>query len=476
MKKRELNNKGQLTFFIFGKIFSKAKYLILPTNAQLSDCPTPNRRRLTRKSQLTFFILIGFIILFVMGFLFYINKQVTGYKTKKETQLSQDATFDIIPIKSYVDTCLKKTADDGMKLLGEQGGFIYEAQGGIKNQPQLIQGTDFVGLKQINKDEINVSYGIVMNITSCDVPGIICREVEEDFDSGLSKGAYPWMSFPDPSERNCSSRIGCFGFNYLPTLGSERFSMYNQLRVFINNTIENCTDFSYFKQEGFSIEKNGTIEVEVNTTNETVVVVLKYPLIIIDPTSKKSTKLENFYYDTKIRLKTLYELSYEIVDKDIKNESFNVSNFNIPLEMSLTIWKNLNHPDLEYINPLNDNIVRIEDDFSNIPFVFQFARQNRPPILNHTISPIQVSDGYVLTEKYFENVTVYDPDDIDNTVKYYTGLTIGFTPDTTFNYSVNFMDGDFIIRICVSDLHSAQPCKLGQDLSSDWQEVQFEVI
>ena len=40
------------------------------------------KTKMGRKSQLTFFILIGFMIVIVMSFVFYVGKQSTTYKTK----------------------------------------------------------------------------------------------------------------------------------------------------------------------------------------------------------------------------------------------------------------------------------------------------------------------------------------------------------------------------------------------------------
>ncbi|TKJ17389.1 hypothetical protein CEE44_02540 [Candidatus Woesearchaeota archaeon B3_Woes] len=448
------------------------------------------KEKFSKKGQLTFFMLIGFVFLIVMGLVFYAGKQTTGHKTRKEALVHQETTFDIASIRSYVTACLGKVAKDGMKLLGNQGGVIYDYQGGI----DIPRPANF-SLTLVQGDtKLNVSYGLKRSSSesyNClGGSGITCKNnISEVLVGNFKGGEYPWMGFPKPSERNCTLKKGCFGdMTYLPELDGGG-SMYNQLKVYINNTFENCIDLSIFEDEGFKIELNGTLSVSVNTTEETIITIINYPLNIVDPTTKKQIRVDEFYYDTKVRLKKLHEIANTLLDFDKNNESYDVTIDSLGLidgNMILTILRHGQGGN--EISPFEDNIIKIEDNFSNTPFIFQFARQNRYPVLENITSPKTIGVGEVLNETYFSDmVNVTDPDEKSITV-YYTSLDLGLARNTSFSKTIisqycesyppvgNGIGGSFTVEICVSDNHySPYSCVPGFDKSRDWQYIDFTI-
>lgn len=444
----------------------------------------------SKKSQLTFFMLIGFVFLIIMGLVFYLGKQTTEQKTRKEALVHQETTFDIASIRSYITACLGKVAKDGMKLLGEQGGIIYEEQGGIDAGDRPV---NYSLILTQGDDEFNVSYGL-KRVSSSDYPcggsSITClNNISEVLVGDFKGGNYPWMGFPEPNTRNCTQEKGCFGdIGYLPNLDGGG-SMYDQLKVYINNTFEDCIDLSIFEDEGFKIVLNGTLSVRVNTTNETTITDINYPLNIVDPTTKKQIRVEEFYYDTKVRLKRLHEIANTLLDFDRNNESYDVTMGSLSLldsNMALTILRHGQGGN--EISPFEDNIIKIEDNISNGIFTFQFARQNRYPTLENITSPKEIAVNTVLNETYFSDiVNVTDPDEESVTV-YYTSLDLGLARNTSFSKTLipqlcqaypptgNGIDGSFTIEICVSDGHySPYSCVPGFDKSRDWQYIDFTI-
>ena len=70
-----------------------------------------------KKAQITFIIIIGIVLLIAAALLFY----VSNYLSKNaRTPLA----FDKASIENYVNACIKKTGEDGLNLLGKQGGLI----------------------------------------------------------------------------------------------------------------------------------------------------------------------------------------------------------------------------------------------------------------------------------------------------------------------------------------------------------------
>jgi hypothetical protein len=366
-------------------------------------------------------------------------------------------------------------------------------------------GVDYVMLDETDARNIrrvyNVSYGLRFKLTdlgeeyyTCELPlsqKFYCNNSLTIFNENAFSGrVYPYINYPQTAQDCLSTSPGCFGKNYIPLIDQGK-SMYKQLEYYINQTLDTCLDFSVFR--GFNITKNGTLNIKVNTTNQTVIAVLKYPLIITDPTTKKQTKLEYFYYDTKIRLKLLHEIVRKMVDNDKTNEQFDVRTSGL-LDTSHMNLQILKHDNIKTIIQNDwDNVVRIEDNFSSPTFMFQFARMNRPPVLANLISPRLIRKDDVLNESNLSDGIDYDPDD-ESIQRFYSSdkfelqlLMPHNLPVSTF--SIDNVDelcdavlgiNNFTIRVCVSDSHNqyANPCSTYYtpfDVSSDWQDITFVI-
>ncbi|MCK4521629.1 MAG: hypothetical protein KAU20_03570 [Nanoarchaeota archaeon] len=332
-------------------------------------------------------------------------KGLAGKTTRKEAEEMQELPLEIMEIKNYVSACLSKTSSEGISLLGKQGGKIWKNQGGIYSLSKLTPGKTYMEFIEGSAGH-NISYGLnnnEFNLTCNLTQARICKKDPPD---------YPWIGFPD-NQPQCTDAYsyGCFGAITLPSLyGKEQ--MYEQIAAYVNNTIEDCMNFSVFEEKGFEINKAEEMKVNVTTTDETVIVVLEYPLEIIDPTSKKLIRLKYFYYDTLVRLEKLHTIARAIINKDIKDVSFDISlatSITFPglIDDNISINVIRDGGNVE-INPYNDDsVVRIRDGFSRIstpPYVFQFARQNRVPALEYIGS---------MTEEQCNNktFTAYDPDE-----------------------------------------------------------------
>jgi hypothetical protein len=201
------------------------------------------------------------------------------------------------------------------------------------------------------------------------------------------------------------------------------------------------------------------------------------------------TRVDTFYYDTKIRLKTIHRIVDTIVTNDRNDESFDINSpdlTSIPwfdsVNMTVEILR-FEDPIDKKVYPPKDNIVRITDNKSNPsnPFIFQFARMNRPPIVGETGSPRTVSLLDTLTQDDFNDIEVYDPDE-EIITKYFYSDEIPFVgskinPGTYFSYEVTALaiGCSFKIVICVSDGHGqGVPCGISDD-SKDWQEIEFNI-
>ncbi|MBI2558740.1 hypothetical protein HYW20_05435 [Candidatus Woesearchaeota archaeon] len=77
------------------------------------------------KAQISLFLILGLILLFVgwIGFYFVTSfKEVKSSETEKVSELPLSA----VSIKNYIDVCVKKVAEEGVYFIGLQGGY-YDA-------------------------------------------------------------------------------------------------------------------------------------------------------------------------------------------------------------------------------------------------------------------------------------------------------------------------------------------------------------
>jgi len=330
----------------------------------------------------------------------------------------------------------------------------------------------------INDEEYKVPYGIQMheNGFTCGKPTKVrcldpnASEYQDEAREGYNP--YPWADFGKdglgPMDRWCDTSA-CFGSSIFFELSLSE--MYFQIEKHIMNKMDECLDFSGFEEKGFVIRNDpATMQVEVNTFNQTVIAVMDYPFEIIDPTGQKTIELEHFYSDTQVRLQQLYTLSKYLVLQDINDPYFNITRDSSGISPNIQVKVIRNSDANVELLPAEDNVVQIRDISSEIPFTFQFARKNRPPVLGYIED---ISKNGMLSNTYLEtnNLLKYaDPDEDEVIVKYYTG-----SPDSSkIDFRLNTCDKTF--TVCISDDKTVHlPCNIA-DYSRDWQLVNYNCL
>ena len=81
---------------------------------------------LNKKAQVTVFIIIGILILFVTGMIFFLTKYTIQEQiTEEGAPVIASVPTAFQPIQSFTENCLSSSAKRGLLILGEQGGHIY---------------------------------------------------------------------------------------------------------------------------------------------------------------------------------------------------------------------------------------------------------------------------------------------------------------------------------------------------------------
>ncbi len=204
---------------------------------------------LNSKSQAAIFIIISLIILISGVLYFFYQRQAV----EKEVEVVQP---EIVPIKLYIENCIKSIAVDGIERIGLSGGFIRIPEN-IDSNPKAYLST---------------------------------------YPASGFKIPYWWHE----------------GIDAVPSLEFIR----QQLEFHLRNEFEGCINKFEPFSEMFEINELEEPAFDVQFNDNDVSVSLKYPLEIASRNGNFKQLAQNFGYTLPIRLKKTYELAKLIMERE----------------------------------------------------------------------------------------------------------------------------------------------------------------
>src|SRR3989344_2865019 len=124
-----------------------------------------------KEGQVTLFIIMGLIFVFIFAFIVYLKFRVQyPYFRDQADQIINDF-LEATSFKFYVQSCLDKATIDGLYLAGLQSGYIYEYQGGLHKYKMDTSEVHFCNINPLGGCEYGdhvvpyVVNGIPYNIT-----------------------------------------------------------------------------------------------------------------------------------------------------------------------------------------------------------------------------------------------------------------------------------------------------------------------
>ena len=387
-----------------------------------------------KRGQVTLFIILGIFILVAAGTAFYYKGE---FLKDRLLSVTKAAVFpeNVQLLKDELSSCYLVTAQEGLILLGRQGGYIYISQGGTLVD---YQDTD-EGLFFVNYNNLNVAYNVV--------PPALAIEpsLYSPFPYSSEIPEYPWRTFPyRTATSNAEVFEGFFGINHIPPLNSSGGpnSIQVQIESFIDNNIASCLDFNIFEKQGFSIEMQPS-KTSVIIGSGDVSVASKVPIIITNQATKEFTELNKFSTSLNIRLRDVYFFAKELIENDIKNIKFDIGNINNSKDfINIKLIENIFS---------NDDLIIITDEKSLIsgkPSEYIFARRNRAPVLHYIRkTTLQFLQNYeIKKEDLLQNsqLKAEDPDEdkVEFTIKTLSGKSPPVTLDSPqIKFKVEASDG-----------------------------------
>lgn len=391
-----------------------------------------------KRGQLTLFVIVGIIILFGVTLIISEGTRSVQERLKAEATADLNEYLKLNSINTYVASCIESVTEDGLRVLGEQGGVIYDYQGGLTNFSQLQEGKDYLVFESIGDElnrSVNVSYGIGSTLTNEDCNNTYSRALINDisiesFSYYPTKGVYleDYKSkFSKPEiQGGCNGlspsvyTSGFMGRNLLGSLCTQPIegatvacrinalnntnspvSMQSQIESYIENNILECVDFSLFDFTGNNISFINGSEIDARLIfkkPDGLTANVFFPFQVKVENNLVLTQAE-FREDINLNLKRAYYFIYDMIDEFLKNPFLNIER-----DWNSSKWSNSNLLpifDLEYIRSpcllshkcqfgFYDDVVIVSDKsiyLNGRPFEFIFAVKERAPVLEYMHSP-----------------------------------------------------------------------------------------
>ena len=329
-------------------------------------------KRGEREGQITMFIIIGFVLLFTFSFIYFITTVQNEESNKSNIE---KLTSDVLQSKaptSYTKQCVQDSLEQGLFLLGRQGGYIFKDQIGSKV---------LFDISSVQYEENRVAY-IVQPLDRLP-PYYPCYT---DENAPQYCGFIYDSIFPGLSSYN-------YGRSRLQGLYQGLYSIKSQLEHYLEQTVPQCADFTSLQElpelKQYNLEE-GNPKADVTFDSDSVNVKMKYPLKFTLQGIPPIIHLLEFRGSADIRFKDIYEAAQDMIIKDNNDLDYNlyedtVSGFYKGKEIKfnqIKKWASLSRIPIS----ADVNIIKITDSKSKIdtePFVFQYAVQNRGPVLDY---------------------------------------------------------------------------------------------
>jgi hypothetical protein len=231
-----------------------------------------------RKGQVTVFIIIGIIILFVFAAVLFVSKLVVKQPLLASSEpIISNVPQAFAPLQVYTHACVAQVGKQGLRRLGEQGGFIF---------PELVG--EFSATKPTDAD------GLLLGSTRV-----------------------PYWHYNN--EPNSGGTVN-FASNKPDLVGDDELSIQSQLERYVDEKLNDCLhSYVVFTEQGFTVDAGDIENVEITIGDGFVGVFVDMPVEVSK--GDADTDMNKFYSKIPLDLKRYYEVANNIMVLE-KNISF----------------------------------------------------------------------------------------------------------------------------------------------------------
>jgi hypothetical protein len=443
-----------------------------------------------RSAQISIFLIIGIIIIILLVFVF------TGVNSQKRIDIedskvsSLEFNKKIDTLKREIDYCLERELNRALLVSGLKGGYIYDIEGEYYFSSVIPDGTysnDFLSNLNFNRNSllssllVHSEYIVKSPRSNLEKSKFSDKSIEEDFELFIISEFSDCLNIEDFKSLGYELFYDDFEGLYLSSIGNrfrvsdmnaklDDIVMLNLLsKRYYGRVIDNSSDlivefenldsskiFIPFDELNF-INLNSSALIDVNFEEEEISVFFSYPITI------RSGELESKYSQTVVsipsRFKKILELSRDFLDNKYnfkRNEDdFSLDRFNQVANSNTYFRENgdfidiyrfdLNNSAVEkkYIYSIVDNEFRIY----GMPYVFNFAYENKAPVIDIEDSPFNFAGRDVLLVSAKNIEFTFDLKTITSDRQFIDNYNSYFIEDSYFGSDASFtVSNDGLIK------------------------------
>jgi hypothetical protein len=238
-----------------------------------------------KKAQLSLFFIIA--IVFFAGTLVYLS--TTQQESEELTPLEETSLATVptefLPVAQYVDACLRQVGKNGLKRVGDHGGYVSVAEAEFR-------------------------------VSSFDIKQPTESDAIQFQGSNLAVPYWWYLKSPNTCTGSCE-----LSSKRPPLTGKGKDSIETQLISYVEASIEECLDnFAGFREQGFSISTPSKPTIKTKIAEENVVMQLTYPLSM--QRGDAAFSMDTFSVVFPVQLKHLYELASMITEREMEYRFF----------------------------------------------------------------------------------------------------------------------------------------------------------
>lgn len=342
-----------------------------------------------KKAQVTIFIIIGILAIASFSMVQRVREEAMQRQLSSEADLIVQDLMQTTAIKRYVELCLDRLSKDALYFVEHQGGVIFPSQG-----TSLYQANPrFLSFRLGENYSANITYGITVDRSYMGVespkypcgnygaPPAFCGFIDnlsifsmDDRRLNRIRFGYDSLNPLCKTDRDCQYNYGVkSGFN----------SIQEQMEVYVEKNMKYCVNFTSFLEKlNHNVSVPEEPDVAIQFKSGSMQVDMYYPMNVTFQKHSPVTKMLDFQSLIVTDIMAMYSFAYTVVKNEILNLSFS--------PLMIYAYPGISNYQFQFVHLKDyyryDDIFRVisPNNFLNgRAEVFQFAIENRPPVLDY---------------------------------------------------------------------------------------------
>jgi hypothetical protein len=225
-----------------------------------------------KRGQLTIIIIVGILIVLVVAGIILIQRKVSLEPLSQKIPETSQIAFEVQPVRDFVQTCVLQVGKQGLRDLGDHGGYINPTL-----RTNLFEPTEGDGVTFAPQSDLVIPY---------------------------------W--FHMASDNDCEGN--CVFSSERPVLDEQQgqVSVQGQLNQYVTDNLPNCLQNFNALQDDYSISPDGPISVRTTIAERSVHFFVEYPLTV--RRGDAAFEINDYLATADVNLREIFTLATDLAN------------------------------------------------------------------------------------------------------------------------------------------------------------------